>query len=335
MKYRNLKRVNLSLSELGLGTWAIGGVYWTDNQSTGWAGSLDEKDIIAAIRTAIEAGVNHIDTADVYGYGKSERLIGRAIKGIPRKKLVLASKVGWIKTSAASPFTPQNIRYQCEQSLRNLQTDYLDIYYFHHCDFGPNDCFLAEAIAAMEALRAEGKIRCVGLSGYSEGELLRVGKVLKPAVIQSWADIEHDEFIRNGSKLRRFMDSNEIMFVPMMPYAQGRLLGKYKHDAPPQFEDGDNRKGSAAFTSESLKELKPRLTALKKRFGSSVENLAHTALQFLLANDSVVSVIPGFRNSNQVRVNIEAAKGPLRKEDMEYILKIFPRKDMKPHPWSG
>src|ERR1017187_5556591 len=304
MQYRRLKKVDISLSEVGLGTWAIGGPYWTDNQSTGWNGPLDESEIIAAIRTAIKAGVNHIDTADVYGYGKSERLVAQAIRGIPREKLVLASKVGWVKTSAPSPFTPQNIRYQCEQSLRNLGTDYIDIYYFHHCDFGPNDCFLNEACETMEILRKEGKIRCVGLSGYSEADLLRVGKVVQPAVIQSWADIEHDEFIRDGSPLRRFMDKNDILFIPMMPYAQGRLLGKYDHNAPPQFDDGDNRKGSSAFSAESLKDLKPRLDTLRKHFGSSTADLARVAIQFLLANKVVASLIPGFRNIDQVQMNI-------------------------------
>jgi aryl-alcohol dehydrogenase-like predicted oxidoreductase len=333
MKYRHLKKVDIKLSELGLGTWAIGGPYWTDNQSTGWTGPLDEDEIIAATQIALEAGVNHIDTADVYGYGNAERLIGRATKGISRESIVIASKVGWVKTSAPNPFTKQNIRYQCEQSLRNLQTDYIDIYYFHHCDFGPGDSFLPEAIATMEELRAEGKIRCVGVSGYSEADLLRIAKAVQPAVIQSWADIEHDEFVREGSTLRLFMDENDILFVPMMPYAQGRLLGKYSYNSPPQFEDGDNRKGSSAFSSESLRELEPRLNALREHFGKSTADMARVALQFLLANPAVVSVIPGFRNTVQIRANIAAAGKAITREEMEYILKVFPRAEMGPHPW--
>ncbi len=335
MNYSNLPGTDISLSELGLGTWTIGGPYWTDGQPTGWVGPVDEDDVIRGIKTAIDAGVNHIDTADAYGYGKSERLVGRSIKGLIREKLVLATKVGWIRTSAPSPFTPQNIRSQCEQSLRNLETDYIDIYYFHHCDFGPNDMYLADAISTMNALRAEGKIRCIGLSGYSETELLRVGTILKPSVIQSWADIEHDEFIRAGTTLRSFMDENNIRFIPMMPYAQGRLLDKYSAESPPQFTDGDNRKGNTAFTRESLSELQPRLAALKERFGNKTENLARVSLQFLLANPVVASVIPGFRSAKQIEINIQAATAkPFSDEDLNYVLQTFPRLAMSPHPWS-
>lgn len=208
MNCRNIPGTDISLSEIGLGTWTIGGPYWTDGQPTGWSGAIDEDDVIRGMQMAIDAGVNHIDTADAYGYGKSERLIAQAIEGTSREKLALATKVGWIRTSAPSPFTPENIRYQCEQSLRNLDTDYIDIYYFHHCDFGLNDLYLADAITTMHSLKIEGKIRCIGLSGYSEAELLRVGTILKPSVIQSWADIEHDEFIRESSELRKFIEMN-------------------------------------------------------------------------------------------------------------------------------
>ncbi len=336
MNYRKLNGTNISLSELGIGTWAIGGPYWTDDQSTGWTGPIDETDIQRAIHLAIGAGVNHIDTADVYGYGRSERTIGRALRDIPRESVVLATKVGWVKTSAPSPFTPSNIRSQCEQSLRNLQTDYIDIYYFHHCNFGDNDEYLADAVSTMNELRAEGKIRSTGVSGYSEADLLRVSRIARPTVIQSWADVEHDEFIRDGGALAQFMRSEAISFIPMMPYAQGRLLGKYSSKAPPEFEDGDNRQGSSAFSAESLAELEPRLEALRDRFGPSIGDLARVALHFLLASEVVASVIPGFRSSAQVEMNLHAAAAPsLSAKDLSYIESVFPRAQMSPHPWAS
>lgn len=335
MKYRKLKKAGISVSEIGIGTWAIGGPYWTDNQSTGWTGPVDDDEVVRAMQEALDRGVNHIDTADVYGYGKSERLIALAVEGSRRSKAVIASKVGWVKTSAPSPFTYENIIYQCEQSLRNLNTDYIDIYYLHHCDFGEDDRHLPEAIRAIETLLASGKIRCHGLSGYSEADLLRVASKLKPDVIQSWADIEHDEFIRPGGALRRYLDENDVMFVPMMPYAQGRLLGKYDSGSPPQFEDGDNRKDSSAFSEESLRDLKPRIDALRKRFGKSTSALARVAVQFLLSYPCVASVIPGFRNKAQLDANVEAGEHPLSQADLEYILAAFPRNEMGPHPWAS
>ncbi|CAG1015202.1 partial Aldo-keto reductase YhdN, partial [Anaerolineae bacterium] len=99
MKYRTLGKTDIKVSEIGLGCWAIGGPYWTKGESTGWTGELDYDDIATAISFAIDQGVNHFDTADVYGYGQSERLLAKAL-GKRRNKAVIATKVGWAATTA-------------------------------------------------------------------------------------------------------------------------------------------------------------------------------------------------------------------------------------------
>jgi myo-inositol catabolism protein IolS len=333
MEYRKMGRTGIEVSEISLGTWGIGGPYWTKGEPTGWTGELDDDEIIRAINSAIDLGVNHFDTADVYGYGRSERLLGEAL-GNRRKQVTIASKIGWAATTAPHVYDPYNIRKQCEQSLRNLKTDTIDLYYIHQTDFGEDDRYLEGAVNTFRQLQSEGKVRFIGLSSYAEDDFLRIVPTLDPDVLQSWADIEHDEFIREGSPLRKLMEERGICFVAMMPFGQGRLLGKYSSANPPQFGPGDNRADSSFFSDEQLAELEPRIELLKQRFGGDICDLARVALQYILAQPIVACVIPGFRNLAQVKCNLKAAGKPLSADDIDYILKVFPRDEMPPHPWA-
>ncbi len=237
-------------------------------------------------------------------------------------------------TSAEHVYSQENIIFQCEQSLKNLNVDVIDLYYFHHCDFGENDEMVEEALIAIDHLRKQGKIRYIGLSGYSAEELLRIAKKINPVVIQSWADIEHDEFIREGTELRKFMDDFNISYIPMMPFAQGKLLDKYRPENIPTFSEGDNRQGNKTFSAESLLRLAPRMKKLKERFGEETEDLARVALQYLLFQPVVASVIPGFRNLAQVKTNLAKSSMALNEDDIKYILEVFPREEMEAHPWA-
>ncbi|MEP5769603.1 aldo/keto reductase, partial [Nisaea sp.] len=289
---------DIKFSSVGIGTWAIGGPYWTQDEPTGWGGPLDDNDSVTGLKMAISAGLNHVDTADVYGYGRSERLVGKALSDGPQ--VTLASKVGFVSTSSPSVYTAENIRYQIEQSLRNLRREALEIYYIHHCDFGPENQYLEEASDTLHKLRDEGKILTIGLSGYSADDLIAAAKVLKPQFIQSWATIEHREYINPEMPLAKFMLDNDIRFVAMMPFGQGRILGKYSAKNPPSFEHGDNRIGNPEFEGISLGEFEPKLKQLQDRFGETPNELIVPALGYLLKHEVVASVIPGFRNSEQV-----------------------------------
>jgi aryl-alcohol dehydrogenase-like predicted oxidoreductase len=287
---------------------------------------------VAALRLALDGGLTHIDTADVYGYGRSERLVAKALTS-SAKTTTIATKVGWAATTAPSVFSPENIRFQFEQSLRNLGLSTIDIYYAHHTDFGPDDMFLAAAAAEFHRLKSEGLIRSIGLSGYSEGGLIRVASQLQPDFIQSWASIEHPEFIREGGPLARFMEERSIRFVAMMPLGQGRLLGKFHSANPPQFEAGDNRLGNFEFSSESLAEFEGKLGALQARFGETTRELITPALGFVLKHPSVISVIPGFRSSKQVLEMLAAIERPYSDEDHEFVQATFPYSESHLHPW--
>ena len=330
---RTIEHRGIRLSSVGIGTWAIGGPYWTDGEPTGWTGPLDDEGSIEGLRIALKNGLSHIDTADVYGHGRSERLVARALDGSHHSH-VIASKVGFVPTSSPSVYSPENIQFQCEQSLRNLRIETIDLYYLHHCSFGPADVFLDDAVGTVEKLKSQGKIRSICLSGYSATDLIRVSKKLRPDFIQSWASMEHPEFIRDDGPLAPFMKANGIKFVAMMPFGQGRLLAKYNANDAPTFGPGDTRSGNPEFKAASLREVGPRLQLLRQRFGPQPNDLIAPALGFILAHDIVASVVPGYRSAPQVIQICDALKVSFTADDRTFIETVFPFSGAKPHPWQ-
>jgi len=233
--------------------------------------------------------------------------------------VVIATKVGHFPGTAAHAYEPAHLRHQCEQSLVNLGRDYLDLYYFHHGDFGENDRYLADAVETMNRLVEEGKVRYLGLSAYSADDFARLVPVIKPHVLQSWANALDDGYIREGSRLQALMDKHGLGFVAFSPLAQGRLLNKYDPKKPPEFEFGDNRRNKAGFSAEALAALKPKLDTLGARFGATTQDLATVALQYVLAHPRVACVIPGFRNSRQAAINVSADGKVLTTEEVAFV----------------
>ena len=321
MKYRRLGSTDLEVSEISLGCWTLGGLNWVNGSPNGWA-NVDAEEVRRAIDYALDMGVNHFDNADVYGNGKAERMLSE-ILGSRSKKVSIATKVGWFPGTAAHAYEPAHIRHQCEQSLVNLKRDVIDLYYFHHGDFGPNDRYLDEAIAVMRQLKKEGKIRLIGQSAYSNSDFEKLVPKVKPDVLQSWAHAMDDQFIREGSPVRKLLDEGKMSFVAFSPLNQGVLLGKFDPKNPPAFDEGDHRKGDRRFTREELERTAPKIEKLKARFGSEVKDLSRVALQYLLSNPKVACVIPGFRNQHQVEVNLSGWDEPLSTEDVEFVRQTF------------
>ncbi len=317
---RELGRSGVKVSEIGLGCWTMGGLNWVNGNANGWA-NVNEAEIVQAIKAGLDAGVNHFDNADVYGNGRAERMLRRAFDtlGVKSEDYVIATKVGHFPGTAAHAYEPAHIRHQCEQSLINLGRDVIDVYYFHHGDFGASDMYLDDAAETLDRLVEEGKVRVKGQSAYSSNDFLRVTPRVRPAVLQSWAHALDDQFIRAGSPVSELMEKEGMTFVAFSPLAQARLLDKYDPSKPPSFEPGDHRQGSSAFSAEEIGKLKPKLGKLKERFGDSIEDLASVALNYLLAHPQVASVIPGFRNERQVRVNLGAEGRPFSAEDVEFV----------------
>jgi aryl-alcohol dehydrogenase-like predicted oxidoreductase len=320
MKYRKLGSSDVKVSEISFGCWTMGGLNWVNGSPNGWA-NVNEDEITAGIKSAIDAGVNHFDNADVYGNGRAERILARVFKklGVKTSDFIIATKVGHFPGTAEHAYEPAHIRHQCEQSLINLGREYIDLYYLHHGDFGPDAKYLHGAADTLDRLAKEGKIRLKGQSAYSEADFERAVPVVKPVVLQSWAHALDDHFIKPGSRVDQLMEKWNMNFVAFSPLAQARLLDKFDPNNPPQFEPGDHRLGNKSFQGEEVAKLKPRLEKLKKRFGPTTEDLASMALNYLLAFKRVACVIPGFRNDRQARCNLQAAGRSITAEDVKYI----------------
>ena len=278
MHYRPLGTTDVKVSEISFGCWTMGGLNFVDGTPNGWA-NVNEDEIAAGIKAAIDAGVNHFDNADVYGNGRAERMLARVFDklGVKSTDFIIATKIGWFPGTAAHAYEPAHIRHQCEQSLINLKREYIDLYYFHHGDFGPDKKYLRDAANMMDKLVKEGKVRLKGQSAYSADDFEKIVPVVKPAALQSWAHALDDQFIRPGSRVQNLLEKYNMTFVAFSPLAQARLLDKFDPQNPPQFEPGDHRKNSKAFGPEAIAELKPKLEKLKKRFGATIEDLAAMA----------------------------------------------------------
>ncbi|MEO6053742.1 MAG: aldo/keto reductase [Chthoniobacterales bacterium] len=324
MKYRKIAGTSLEVSEISFGCWTLGGLNWVNGIANGWA-NVDEDEVLAGIKAGIDAGVNHFDNADVYGNGRAERVLAGAIKklGIPAKDLIIATKVGHFPGTAEHVYEPAHIRHQLEQSLINLKRDYVDIFYFHHANFGPDDLYLPEAVATMDALIKEGKVRIKGQSAYSAEEFEHLVPLVKPQVLQTWAHILDDQFVRPGSRMDKLMEKENLSLVAFAPLAKGLLLDKYDAAKPPTFEAGDTRQGREEFQPESLAKLKPKIEKLKSRFGATTEDLAGVAINYVLSNPHVACVIPGFRNEKQARCNLAGAGRELTPADLAFIREVF------------
>ncbi len=312
MRYHKVGTTDIQVSEIGFGCWTMGGPNWSlaDGTPIGWA-DVDEADVLAGIKAGLDAGVTHFDNADIYGNGRAERMLRDCLAklGVSPEKLVIATKVGHFRGTSEHAYEPHHIRRQCEQSLRNLGVDTIDIYYFHHGwfveDGRPGN--IHDAAGEMRRLVDEGKVRAVGQSAYSDADFARAIPVVKPDVLQSWANMIQDNFIAPGCEVQRLMDEHVCSFVAFSPLRQGVLLDKFDPENPPSFEAGDIRgQRDDWFGQAALRSLKPKLETLGERFGTSVEERSSAACRFVAAHPNVCSVIPGFRNERQARCNVRA-----------------------------
>lgn len=337
MRYRSLGKSGVKVSEIGFGCWTMGGPNWSPatGQPIGWA-DVNDDEVVEGVKVGLDAGVNHWDNADIYGNGRAERTLAACFRklglnrGQVRDTQVVATKVGHFKGTAPHAFDPRHIRNQCEQSLKNLGTDRIDIYYFHHgtyigpgYDGQPHD-YLHEAAETMHALVKEGKVRAVGQSAYTDEDFARAIPVLRPDVLQNKANLRYDDFIRPDCRLQQLMEQHGCTFVAFGPLDQGVLLDKFDPESPPKFVEGDYRGNRKDFAPEVLRKVRGQLARLKSRFGATTEDLASVAQRWVLAHPHVCGVIPGFRNARQARCNIRAAAdAPMSDADVAFCREVF------------
>jgi aryl-alcohol dehydrogenase-like predicted oxidoreductase len=319
---RRLGRSGIEVAPLGMGCWAIGGVFQYNNIQAGW-GEVDDSESLRTIQQARESGITFFDTAAAYGAGHSERILGRAVAGW-RHEAIIATKFGFSVDEAAKyvgyyPTPDQviaNVRAECENSLRNLGTDYIDLYQLHANDY-PLD--LAVTLReTLEDLVREGKIRYYGWSTDSV-EAARVFAEGEHCIA-----IQHDlNVVLDAPEMIALCEQMNLASINRTPLARGALTGKYTRDTV--FAANDVRTDpwardnilSPAF--EHLDDLRDILT-------SGGRTLAQGALAWIWARSSSTVPIPGIRTTAQLHENAGALKfGPLTNEQMRQISELLGR----------
>lgn len=312
-------RTNVDVSAISLGTWGHGGPNVNNGASVGWSGHDDQK-AKDALREAHRRGIRHWDTADAYGGGHAETLIGEVFaEGVPRSDIFLASKFGWVTGPHDHFYDAGFMRAQCEQSLRNLRTEVIDLYYFHHCDFGPGDRYFDDALATMRTLREEGKIRFVGLSDWNPRKIMRFIERVDPDAVQPFRNVINDDYESSG--LKGYVDTHDLGVAFFSPLKHGLLLGKY--DAPQEFPEGDFRGGIAEFRdAEFIARMKRAREEVSRRFASHPEPVLHALTGVLLAGNPTACVLLGQRNIRQVDAAAAAGQA-LSAEDAAWVRQLY------------
>lgn len=323
---RKLGRSGIEVSALGMGCWAIGGPFWEKGTPHGW-GEVDDNESLRAIQRALDLGVNFFDTANVYGAGNSERILGKAFAG-KRQDVVIATKFNALFDEATREVTgsscaPADIRQACEDSLSRLNTDYIDLYQFHDNGY-PAD--KAEPVReTLEELVKDGKIRAYGWSTDfpDRAEVFAQGEHC--ATVQLELNVLDD-----NPTVIAICEKYNLAAINRGPLAMGLLTGKYNANTKPSTDDVRGEKSPEWM--KYFKDGKPspeylkKIEAVREILTSNGRTLPQGALAWLWARSEQTLPIPGFRTVKQVEENCGAMDfGPLASEQMQEIEAILGR----------
>ncbi|MEL7241965.1 MAG: aldo/keto reductase [Cyanobacteria bacterium J06629_18] len=299
MKKRNLGQSDVKITPISMGTWQAGKKWWV---------GIEDADSIKAIRAAFENGITTIDTAEVYGDGHSEQVVAQAVSDV-RDKIEYATKV------FANHLKYQQVIEACERSLKNLKTDYIDLYQIHW----PSGAFnseivpIEETMNALNKLKEQGKIRAIGVSNFSRNQLEEAAKYgridsLQPPYSLFWRKVENDAML--------YCIENNISILAYSPLAQGLLTGKF--DADHKFPEGDNRADNQLFQGENMKRAQQALDKLRPIAENHQCSLAQLSLAWLIAQPQT-NAIAGARVAEHVISNAQAAQVKLSQDELEQI----------------
>ncbi|MDX3663717.1 aldo/keto reductase [Streptomyces sp. ID05-26A] len=338
LERRVLPGLNKEVATIGAGCWTIGGPATNNGVPIGWDG-VDPHEAFTALLKAHELGVDFYDTADVYGLGRSERLLGCLVREVGRDKLVLSSKVGYFAGTGLHPYHPDQMRHQLFTTLANLGTDRLDAYFFHSTDFGENDQYLSDAVKLMSGWHADGTIGAIGMRAphvfaeqWADGDgphsaesarFLKLFEEIAPDLVQARFNLLSPLYGPDETDIFEFARRHDVGVLIKQALGQGVLLGGYDPDRPPTFSHTDHRSTDRAFTPEALSAAASRLDPLRDRFGRNPAALARVALRYALhhAPDSIV--LAGFRHAAQIDTNVTCLGDPLTDDELAEIRTIL------------
>ncbi len=311
MEYRPLGSAGIKVSAIGLGGWQLANPLWEMH---------DPNEALRIVRTALDAGCNFFDTAPGYSAGRSEELLGRALRQV-RGRVVLCSKFGHT-AEGETDFRVAAVRTSIEASLQRLQTDYLDVLLVHNPPAELLDGTRTPLYEELERLKGEGKLRSYGVSLDSACDLEKVLATTRSGVVEVLFNVFHQE-PRPAFAAARDQGVGLIVKVPL---DSGWLSGKYRSDS--RFTGVRDR-----WTAEVI----ARRAALVAQFAALLPpglTLTHAALQYVLAQPEVATVIPGAKTTSQARDNFAAASAGLPAEVVQSIRALWERElKAEPLPW--
>ncbi|MCA2723508.1 MAG: aldo/keto reductase [Microcystis sp. M048S1] len=299
MQKRYLGQTNIEITPLLVGTWQAGKKMWA---------GIEDEESIQAIRAAFEAGITTVDTAEIYGEGHSELIVAQALADV-REQVIYATKV------FANHLKYEKVIAACHRSLKNLQTDYIDIYQIHWPSGSWNTEIvpISETMAALNYLKAQGKIRAIGVSNFSRSQLEEAGQYARIESIQPpyslfWRSVEKE--------IMPYCIDNNISILAYSPLAQGLLTGKFRNGY--QLAAEDHRIKNKLFHGENFQRVQAALNQLEpiaERYNCS---LAQLSLAWLIKQPQT-NAIAGVRNAAQAVNNAQAMTINLTPEDLKLI----------------
>lgn len=320
---RTLGRSGMKVSPLGLGCWAIGGPMIYNGMADGW-GDVDDAESIKAIHKALELGINFLDTADAYGVGHSEEVIGKAIAG-KRDQVIISTKFGHFGNETTKILhgvnvTPAYIEKACEASLKRLHTDYIDVYLLHEWNIRMAE--VDPILDTLDRLVAKGKIRTYGWSTHLVAGAMIFAERVNCSVI------EHDLNVFNDApQMIKFCEDKNLASVNRSPLAMGFLSGKFTEKSllPEDDVRGAGHSWVPYFRNgKPAPEFLKKLEAVKDILTSKGRTPAQGALAWIWGKSNCTIPIPGFKTVKQVEENAKAMDfGPLTQNQIEEIERIL------------
>lgn len=320
MEYRKIGNSDLELSVITFGAWAAGGWMW---------GSTDRNDAINAIRASYDLGVTSIDTAPIYGQGDSEQIVGDAIKGISRDKLQIVTKFGmrWDLDKGDFGFKSKNnegkdidiykyagkesVIYECEQSLKRLGTDYIDLYQIHWPD---TTTPISETFEAVSKLIEQGKVRYAGVCNYNAAQLAEADQTLE--IISNQIPFSMINRGVEDETVPYCIEKNKSVLA-YSPMERGLLTGKITPDY--KFEEGDHRKDVKFFTPENIEKTNAFLAKIKPLADEKNASLSQLVLRWTVERPGITIALVGARNAKQSVQNAEAINVKLSADEIQLI----------------